>query len=140
LQGYGLADMDLGNADGEMIKDVLAMTGAIDSEEFAKFEAEYSFLDSGFSHAGNLNNNSSSVVPSRAVGGGRGSNSGASGQTANSLWGNNGSETSHHGLPSPIGTARRGMDGFDSHGSNGKSFGLCVSFFFCRPLLSDGPL
>ncbi|KAG0262391.1 Tudor domain-containing protein 7, partial [Linnemannia exigua] len=124
LQGYGLSDMDLGNAEGEMIKDVLAMTGAIDSEEFAKFEAEYSLLDSGFSTGGN-NNNSSSTAPSRAVGGGRGSNSGASGQTASSLWGNNGSDTNHHGLPSPIGTvnghARRGLDGFDSLGSNGMS-------------------
>ncbi|KAF9135479.1 Tudor domain-containing protein 7 [Mortierella sp. 14UC] len=123
LQGYGLSDMDLGNADGEMIKDVLAMTGAIDSEEFAKFEAEYSLLDSGFSTGGN--NNSGSTAPSRAVGGGRGSNSGASGQTASSLWGNSGNDTNHHGLPSPIGTvnghARRGLDGFDSHGSNGVS-------------------
>lgn len=121
LQGYGLSDMDLGNAEGEMIKDVLAMTGAIDSEEFAKFEAEYSLLDSGFSTGGN--NNSSPAVPSRAVGGGRGSNSGASGQTASSLWGNSGSDSNHHGLPSPIGTvnghARRGLDGFDGHGSNG---------------------
>ncbi|KAF9908141.1 Tudor domain-containing protein 7 [Linnemannia zychae] len=112
LQGYGLADMDLGNADGEMIKDVLAMTGAIDSEEFAKFEAEYSLLDSGFSTSVN---NSSSTAPSRAVGGGRGSNSGASGQTASNLWGNSGNDTNHHGLPSPIGTvnghARRGLDG-----------------------------
>ncbi|KAF9549996.1 Tudor domain-containing protein 7 [Mortierella hygrophila] len=123
LQGYGLSDMDLGNADGEMIKDVLAMTGAIDSEEFAKFEAEYSLLDSGFSTGGN--NNISPAVPSRAVGGGRGSNSGASGQTTGSLWGNSGSDSNHHGLPSPIGTvnghARRGLDGFDSHGSNGLS-------------------
>ncbi|KAF9145255.1 Tudor domain-containing protein 7 [Mortierella sp. GBA39] len=123
LQGYGLSDMDLGNADGEMIKDVLAMTGAIDSEEFAKFEAEYSLLDSGFSTGSN--NNISPAVPSRAVGGGRGSNSGASGQTTGSLWGNSGSDSSHHGLPSPIGTvnghARRGLDGFDSHGSNGLS-------------------
>ncbi|KAH7054152.1 hypothetical protein BKA57DRAFT_455480 [Linnemannia elongata] len=123
LKGYGLSDMDLGNADGEMIKDVLAMTGAIDSEEFAKFEAEYSLLDSGFSTGSN--NNSSSAAPSRAVGGGRGSSSGASGQTASSLWGNSGSDSNHHGLPSPIGTvnghARRGLDGFDGHGSNGLS-------------------
>ncbi|KAF9108185.1 Tudor domain-containing protein 7 [Mortierella sp. GBA35] len=118
LGGYGLSDMDLGNAEGEMIKDVLAMTGAIDSEEFAKFEAEYSLLDSGFSNSG-------STIPSRAVGGGRGSGSGVSGQAANSFWGNSGSDSNHHGLPSPIGTvnghARRALDGFDNHGSNGLS-------------------
>lgn len=139
-----MSDMDLGNADGEMIKDVLAMTGAIDSEEFAKFEAEYSLLDSGFSTGSN--NNSSSAAPSRAVGGGRGSSSGASGQTASSLWGNSGSDSNHHGLPSPIGTvnghARRGLDGFDGHGSNGKHifFHLWLFFsasiFFTKQLLT----
>ncbi|KAF9918891.1 Tudor domain-containing protein 7, partial [Linnemannia zychae] len=124
LQGYGLADMDLGNAEGEMIKDVLAMTGAIDSEEFAKFEAEYSLLDSGFSIGGNSNSNST-VQNSRAVGGGRGSNSGASGQTTNNLWGSSSNDLTHHGLPSPIGTVnghtRRALDGIDSQGSNGVS-------------------
>ncbi|KAF9993348.1 hypothetical protein BGZ65_011140, partial [Modicella reniformis] len=113
-----------------MIKDVLAMTGAIDSEEFAKFEAEYSLLNSGVS--ANNNNNGTS---SRAVGGGRNSGSGNSnnggansgGQPMAALWADGSSEGSH-GLPSPIGTvnghmfssARRGLDsGFDSNGSNG---------------------
>ncbi|KAG0258873.1 Tudor domain-containing protein 7 [Mortierella polycephala] len=126
-QGYGESDLDLGNAGGEMIKDVLAMTGAIDSDEFAKFEAEYSFLNSDMS-----NTPSNGPAPSRAVGGGRGSNSSGGGQTMANHWGSNGSNNGsnhegNHGLPSPIGTvnghsfsnSRRGMDsGFDSMGAN----------------------
>ncbi|KAF9116600.1 hypothetical protein BGX27_001009 [Mortierella sp. AM989] len=119
LQGYGEGDLDLGNAGGEMIKDVLAMTGALDSDEFAKFEAEYSLLGSTRSNNG----------PSRAVGGGRNnSTNGNSGQPMANLWGtnstNDGSNDGTHGSPSPIGTvnghARRFLDaGFDSNGSNG---------------------
>ncbi|KAF9363736.1 Tudor domain-containing protein 7 [Mortierella sp. NVP85] len=120
LHGYGENELDLGNAGGEMIKDVLAMTGAIDSEEFAKFEAEYSLLNSGVSSSG----------PSRAVGGGR-SNSGSSasgGPAMAALWGGSNVNGSNDGLPSPIGTmnghslpsARRGLDvGYDSNGTNG---------------------
>ncbi|KAF9436813.1 Tudor domain-containing protein 7 [Entomortierella beljakovae] len=113
--GYGEADLDLGNAGGEMIKDVLAMTGAIDSEEFAEFEAEYSFLDSDRSNNG----------PSRAVGGGR--NITNNGHSSNNLWGaTNGGNDNSNGMPSPIGTinghARRYQDhGFDSNSSNGLS-------------------
>ncbi|KAG0244959.1 Tudor domain-containing protein 7 [Mortierella sp. GBA43] len=128
LQGYGENDLDLGNAGGEMIKDVLAMTGAIDSEEFAKIEAEYSLLSPGAS------SNSGSGAASRTVGGGRSnSNSSASGQPMSALWGNGGAGGSgangnHDGLPSPIGTmnghallsGRRGLEtSFDSNGSNG---------------------
>lgn len=120
LHGYGENELDLGNAGGEVIKDVLAMTGAIDSEEFAKIEAEYSLLNSGVSSNG----------PSRAVGGGRSnSGSGASGGPAMAaLWGGSNVNGSNDGLPSPIGTmnghslpsARRGLDaGYDSHGTNG---------------------
>ncbi|KAI7822609.1 hypothetical protein BC939DRAFT_453767 [Gamsiella multidivaricata] len=126
LQGYSESDLDIVNAGGEMIKDVLAMTGAIDSEEFAKFEAEYSLLGTGLSSTG----------PSKAIGGGRSNSNGnvnSSGQPMANLWA--GSSNSHggsndgsHGLPSPIGTvnghalssSRRGFDsGFDSNGSNG---------------------
>ncbi|KAG0015555.1 Tudor domain-containing protein 7 [Entomortierella chlamydospora] len=119
LQSYSETDLDLGNAGGEMIKDVLAMTGALDSDEFAKFEAEYSLMDSGRPNGGS----------SRAVGGGRNnSTSSNNGQPMASLWGANGANGSSsdggHGLPSPIGTVnghtRRFLDqGFDGNGSNG---------------------
>lgn len=129
LEGYNEADLDLGNAGGEMIKDVLAMTGVIDSDELVKFEAEYSLLDATLSN-GSLN----STAPSRAVGGGRGSGSGSgsgsSGQPMSNLWGSSGTGAGHHdGLPSPIGTvnghafssSRRGLDtGFDTGNFNGK--------------------
>ncbi|KAG0199353.1 hypothetical protein BGX28_007360 [Mortierella sp. GBA30] len=131
---YGESDLDLGNPGGEMIKDVLAMTGVIDSDEFVKLEAEYGLLDSS------LPTGSSNAIPSRAVGGGRGSGSGSSGtsQPMANLWGNsstsnsnitsnssgaNGNSPQDTGLPSPIGTmnghafssSRRGVDGFDSN-------------------------
>ncbi|KAG0303416.1 Tudor domain-containing protein 7 [Dissophora globulifera] len=124
LQSYSESDLDLGKAGDEMIKDVLAMTGAIDSDEFAKFDAEYSLLDSGLTNSG----------PSRAVGDGRsnGSSPNSGAPPMANLWGSSGSNVGnidgHHGLPSPIGTvnghafssSRRGLDsGFDSHGTNG---------------------
>ncbi|KAF9570427.1 hypothetical protein EC968_001826 [Mortierella alpina] len=125
LEGYNEVDLDLGNAGGEMIKDVLAMTGVIDSDEFVKFEAEYSLLDSTLSD-GSLG----AAASSRAVGGGRGSGSGSSsGQQMSNLWGGGGSGAGNHdGLPSPIGTvnghafssSRRGLDsGFDTSNFNG---------------------
>ena len=141
MQGYGENDLDLGNAGGEMMKDVLAMTGAIDSDEFAKFEAEYSFLNSSMSNAP-----SNGSAPSRAVGGGRGSNSSGSGQAMATDWGSNGSNNGsnhegNHGLPSPIGTvnghslsnSRRGMDsGFDSMGANSRSISFLYMLYDCR--------
>ncbi|CAO3571822.1 unnamed protein product [Mortierella alpina] len=126
LEGYNEADLDLGNAGGEMIKDVLAMTGVIDSDEFVKFEAEYSLLDA------NLSNGSlGAATSSRAVGGGRGSGSGSgsSSQPMSSLWGSSGTGAGNHdGLPSPIGTvnghafssSRRALDsGYETNNFNG---------------------
>ncbi|KAF9953024.1 hypothetical protein BGZ72_005746 [Mortierella alpina] len=124
LEGYNESDLDLGNAGGEMIKDVLAMTGVIDSDEFVKFEAEYSLLDATLS-----NGSLSTAASSRAVGGGRGSGSGSSGQPMSNLWGGSGTGAGNHdSLPSPIGTvnghafssSRRGLDsGFDANNFNG---------------------
>ncbi|ORZ13449.1 hypothetical protein BCR41DRAFT_355789 [Lobosporangium transversale] len=127
LQAFGDNDLDLGNAGDEMIKDVLAMTGAIDSEEFAELQAEYSLLGSGPSNNSNSNGTSSNVSngPSRTVGDGRNSNQNSnSGQPMASLWdmSTTGSFNGegNHGLPSPIGPlgghARRGMDsGFNGN-------------------------
>ncbi|KAF9986974.1 hypothetical protein BGZ75_001211 [Mortierella antarctica] len=125
LEGYNEADLDLGNAGGEMIKDVLAMTGVIDSDEFVKFDAEYSLLDATLSN-GPLG---AAASTKRAVGGGRGSGSGSSSQPMSNLWGSGGTGAGHHdGLPSPIGTvnghsfssSRRGLDsGFDTSNFNG---------------------
>ncbi|KAG0053526.1 Tudor domain-containing protein 7 [Gryganskiella cystojenkinii] len=95
--GFGASDtLDLGDED----EDVLAMTMARDTEEFAKYEAEYSSLANGGASQG-------ATPPSRAVGGGRGS---TSHPPLNTLWGassggsgQNGGE-GNFGLPSPIGT------------------------------------
>ncbi|KAF9207219.1 hypothetical protein BGZ59_011282 [Podila verticillata] len=118
-------ELDLANAEGEMIKDVLAMTGAIDSEEFASLNAGYSLS------GGPISGSSSSGPSSRAVGavgGGRNNSvNGINTAPVSSLWGS--SDNHSGGLPSPIGTVnghtllgpRRGQDsGLDSS-PNGSS-------------------
>jgi len=119
-------ELDLANAEGEMIKDVLAMTGAIDSEEFANLNAEYSLS------SGHVSGSSRAVGAVGAVGGGRNNSiNGINATPMSSLWG--GSDNHSGGLPSPIGTVnghtllgpRRGQDsGLDSS-PNGE-----LSFFF----------
>ncbi|KAF9325481.1 hypothetical protein BG006_011043 [Podila minutissima] len=119
-------ELDLANAEGEMIKDVLAMTGAIDSEEFANLNAEYSLSSGPVSSASSSGPSSRAVG---AVGGGRNNSiNGINTTPMSSLWGNSDNH-SGGGLPSPIGTvnghtllgSRRGQDsGLDSS-PNGSS-------------------
>jgi hypothetical protein len=119
-------DLDFRSAGGDMIKDVLAMTGAIDSDEIAGLEAEYSLLEPKQSNGS-----------SRTVGGNLG-NSSESGRGAANLWGSsNGvnNNDGNHGLPSPIGTvnghSRRLFDnGIDNYDSNGMLSSSFIMIFF----------
>ncbi|KAF9296157.1 hypothetical protein BGZ74_010458 [Mortierella antarctica] len=119
-------ELDLANAEGEMIKDVLAMTGAIDSEEFANLNTEYS-LSSGPASSASSSGPSSRAVG--AVGGGRNNSiNGINTTPMSSLWGNSDNH-SGGGLPSPIGTvnghtllgSRRGQDSGLDNSPNGSS-------------------
>ncbi|KAG0084566.1 hypothetical protein BGZ92_009764 [Podila epicladia] len=119
-------ELDLANAEGEMIKDVLAMTGAIDSEEFANLNAEYSLSSGPVSSASSAGPSSRAVG---AVGGGRNNSINAINTAPmSSLWGTSDNH-SGGGLPSPIGTvnghtllgSRRGQDSGLDNSPNGSS-------------------
>ncbi|KAG0090906.1 hypothetical protein BGZ93_006358 [Podila epicladia] len=109
VQGY---NPEMVHPDSDIIKDVLAMTGAIDSEDFVEgLDNEYSFKRP--SAADTL----SSSVPSRAVGGGR-----AQLHPTSSLW----SGDAFGGLISPI------SQSFSSSRLGGDS-GSGDGFFFDTP-------
>lgn len=129
-------ELDLANAEGEMIKDVLAMTGAIDSEEFANLNTEYSLSSGPVSSASSSGPSSRAVG---AVGGGRNNSiNGINTTPMSSLWGNSDNH-SGGGLPSPIGTvnghtllgSRRGQDSGLDNSPNGEFYLIFLcSFFF----------
>lgn len=76
-------DMDLGAADGDMVKDILAMTGAIDPDDLVDSLAGYGGINPGWS------DNKPNIAPSLpAVGEGRASTAPASSKNpVASLWG-----------------------------------------------------
>ncbi|KAF9338485.1 hypothetical protein BGZ91_008723, partial [Linnemannia elongata] len=76
-------DMDLGTADGDMVKDILAMTGAIDPDDLVDSLAGYGGMNLGWS------DNKPNIAPSLpAVGEGRASTTPAGSKNpVASLWG-----------------------------------------------------